>query len=68
MIGPLRRGLARLLSPQASQTQRYDAAREDRHQTQRFEGDGHPPYDGAPRHSHEHLTIDGEYQRLDDEK
>lgn len=70
LIGPLRRGLARLLSPQATQsaqTTQFESAAGDRQQTRRFEGDGHPPYGAAPHHAQEHITIDGEYQRVDDE-
>lgn len=61
LIGPLRRRLARLMSPTAAQ---FDPNRGGR----RFEGEGHPPYTGAPHHPHEQITIDGEYRRLDDEE
>ena len=63
LIGPLRRGLARMLSSKSAQANVFGANRGD----QRFEGEGHSPSSGAPHHPHEQITIDGEYRRIDSE-
>jgi len=63
LIGPLRRGLARLLSPTSAHGSPSGRGDDERHSA----GSGHPPYGGAPHHPHEQITIDGEYRRLDDE-